>query len=176
VTGILKKKYLLPLDGLPPSLIVLDGATDVSAWRLLGDQRLGYDLTAPRPPSEAMATLAERLRQQGWKTEAEPAPPLFPADKWAETHKPGWNFGTSGGYAGHLEWRATWRNASGSTVRYILTYAGALPAGVKEDPERGVTTYYVQAELNPSGRGRVGVFPPSGTPSVRSVAPPSEHP
>jgi len=176
VTAMLEKKCLLPLDGLPPSLIVFDGAKDVGAWRLSGEQRLGYDLTAPRPPSEVMASLDARLTKQGWKTEAEPAPPYFPADKWAERHKPGWNFGTSGGFGGHLEWRATWRNEAGSTVRYMLTYPGVLPAGSKEDPEHAMTNYYIQAEFNPSGRARVVVFPPSGPPSIQRVPPPPERP
>jgi hypothetical protein len=172
VTAILEKKPLLPVDGLPPSLIVLDGAKDVGAWRLSGEQRLGYDLTAPRPPSDAMTGIAERLEKQGWQPIAEPAPPFFPEEKWAKTHKTGWNFGTSGGFGGHLEWRATWRNESGSTVRYMLTYAGALSAGTREDPEHGVTNYYIQAEFNPTGRAKVVVFPPSGTPSVRRAPSP----
>jgi len=176
VDANLRRRFLLRLEELPPSLIVLAGAKDVGAWRSMDEQRLGYDLTAPRPPSEAMKAISERLEKQGWKSIAEPPPPLFPAEKWEQTHKTGWNFGTSGGFGGHLEWRATWRNDAGSTVRYMLTYAGTLPAGIREDPEHGVTSYYVQAELNPSGQGRVVVFPPSGPPTIRSVPPPPNRP
>ena len=167
VSGTLSEKRLLPLKGLPPALIVLDGAKDVSAWRLMDEQRLGYDLSASRPPSAAMAALGERLEKQGWKSEMEPPPPYWPEGKWEKTHKPGWNFGSSGGYGGHLEWRSVWRNAAGATVRYIFTYAGVLPAGATEDPEHGVTNYYVEANYSASGKRKVIVFPPSGTPSVR---------
>jgi hypothetical protein len=167
VSGILTEKRLLPPETLPPALIMLEGAKDVSAWRLMDEQRLGYDLLAPRPPSEAMMALDKRLEKQGWKSEMEPPPPLWPENDWAKTHKPGWNFGRSRGYGGHLEWRSTWRNAAGSSVRYILTYAGVLPVGATVDVEHGITNYYVEATYSASGKTKVIVFPPSGTPSVR---------
>ena len=166
VSGTLSERYLLPLEVLPRALIVLDGAKDVSAWRFMDEQRLGYDLSASRPPSGAMAALGERLEKQGWRSEMEPPPPFWPEGKWKKTHKPGWNFG-SGGYSGHLEWRSTWHNAAGGSVRYIFTYAGVLPAGATEDPEHGVTNYYVEANYSASGKSKVFIFPPSGTPSVR---------
>lgn len=167
VIGILTEHHLLPLEALAPSLIVLDGAKDVGGWRSMDEQHLGYDLSAPRPPAQAMTLLDERLKKLGWKPEMEPPPPWTPPSDWAKTHKPGWNFGRSKGYGGYLEWRSTWHNAAGSSVRYIFTYAGVLPAGATEDPEHGVTNYYVEANYSASGKTKVFVFPPSGTPSVR---------
>lgn len=167
VDGTLSRNRLLTLEGLPEALIVLDGARDAIAWQFKDDQRLGYDLSAPRPPSEAMAALAQRLERQGWIPEAEQPPPWRSEGDWARTHKPGWNFGRSVGYGGHLEWRATWRNRAGSWLRYIFTYAGALPAGATEDPEHGVTNYYVEANYSPTGKPRFLFFPPSRRPPIK---------
>ena len=167
VDGTLYKNRLVTLEGLPEALIVLDGAKDVTAWQFKDDQRLGFDLAAPRPPSEAMAAVAKRLEKWGWKSEPEPPPPWRSEGDWAETHKPGWNFGRSGAYAGHMEWRSTWRNRSGSWIRYVFTYAGALPAGATEDPERGVTVYYVEANYSPTGKPNFPFFPPGKARSIK---------
>jgi hypothetical protein len=171
VNGSLSRSRLLPLEGLPQALIVLNGAKDISAWRFKDEQRLGYDFSAPRPPAEAMAALGERLEKLGWRSEMEPPPAWRPESDWATTHKPGWNFGTSRGYGGHLEWRSTWRNTGGSTIRYVFIYAGVLPAGATEDPEQGVTNYYVEVNYSPSGKMKALFFPPPGTPSVGTDEP-----
>ena len=167
VEGTLSRNRLLNLEGLPEALIVLDGGKDVVAWQLKDYQRIGYDLAAPRPPSEAMASLVKRLERQGWIPEAEQPPPWRPQGDWAETHKPGWNFGKSNGYAGHMEWRSTWRNRSGSWIRYVFTYAGALPPEATEDPEHGITIYYVEANYSPTGKPNFPFYPAWKPPPIK---------
>ncbi|HKF44092.1 MAG TPA: hypothetical protein VKG01_13390 [Thermoanaerobaculia bacterium] len=165
VEATLSRNLLLRLEGLPEALIVLDGAGDTTAWRFKDEQRLGYDLLAPRPPSEVMAALGERLEKLGWTSVSEPPPPWRPESDWAKSHKPGWNFGASRGSDSRLEWRSTWQNTAGGSVRYVFSYAAVLPAGATEDPEHGVTHYYVEANYHASGKPNfILLFPSARSP------------
>jgi hypothetical protein len=130
VNAFLMPNRLVPVQTLPSSLILLDGARDVRAWRdrsrwrgLEYEMNLRYTVAVRYPPSEVISNLSERLGQQGWVPWLRPiAPPPF---------KPGWNFRA---FIERLptqqlfRWEADWQNQAGDSLRYDLSYDSALSA------------------------------------------------
>ncbi len=127
VFAALTTKKLVPLDALPASLILPSGARNVYAWRDQGRLALTglrYTVSAPRPPSDLMATIEKRLAGLGWESVAVSTPPWLHPDPRTPTPKPGWEFQKSGPYP---RWRADWQDKSGGSLIYALSYDGAAP-------------------------------------------------
>ncbi len=129
VDALLRPNRLVPPEALPPSLIVLDGARNVSAWRdrsrfraLEYEIGVRYIVTATYPPSAVMSKLTERLSTQGWVSAREEfAPP---------TRSPGWNFQSQTRRLATEQlfaWEADWRNQAGDRLEYELSYYSGLP-------------------------------------------------
>lgn len=170
----LMKGRLVRVEDLPASLIVLDGARDVTASRERAFDQIVFDgsgnvrgsrdqekaafktkviytLAAPRPPSEVMSTLDGRLGKQGWVSDVEKRPAWISGEDWARSHKPGWNSGKAGGYGGSLEWRSNWRSPSGDTLVYVLYYDAALPPPAADASKPDSIDFLVEATLRPRG-------------------------
>ena len=134
VDALLMPKRLVPVEVLPASLILLDGARDVSTWRdqsrwrgLEYEMRVKYTVTATYPPSEVMSNLTERLEKQGWAP-FEDRPPWLPAHPSTLSRRPGWKAETRRLPTGQLfQWVAHWRNGRSEQVTYVLSYNSSLP-------------------------------------------------
>jgi hypothetical protein len=140
VGASLQPKRVVPESALAPSLIVLDGAGDFSAWRERSEWRglkyqiaVRYTLKAPYPPEEIMASLRQRVEKQGWtwteqKGFGAPGPPNNRAG-WPEekrTHGPETEF----------VWIARWSNRSREELTYTLTqFATPSPGKTASAPD-----------------------------------------
>jgi len=134
VQALLMPRRLVPVKALPASLILLDGARDVSTWRdqslwrfLEYEMGVKYTVTATYPPSEVMSNLTERLEKQGWAP-FEDRPPWLPAHPSTLSRTPGWKAETRRLATEQLfQWVAHWRNRMSEQVAYVLSYNSSLP-------------------------------------------------
>jgi hypothetical protein len=149
VEALLRSDRLVPPAALPPSLIVLDGARDVTAWRdrrrfQALEYRIGvrYVVTATYPPSAVMSNLTERLSTQGWV----PAREGFSRP----TRSPGWNFQSQANRLAAEQlfaWGAGWQNQAGDRLHYELSYYSGLPPSGAEASTPDNNDLYVEATL-----------------------------
>jgi TonB family protein len=171
VSVSLTPQKLVPVETLPASLIVLDGARDVRAWRDRTKLRLlehgtsvRYLMKAAYPPSGVMASLSERLGKQGWTSQARRVPNLPSA-----SYEIGWNADKRRlAHEQQFLWESRWENAAGDHLKYVLTQSGPLPPPGKEPSAPDDDRLVIEATLLSAGR-HAGVQP---RPSPAVAGPP----
>jgi hypothetical protein len=189
VYAALTRGKLVPVESLPPALVIVKEARVATAWVDHGGSfdSLGvrYSVRAPYPATEVLADVSERLRALGWESTPTEGP-----DSGTPAESPGWRTGPDDygrPTAEVFRWRGQWRNKAGDKALYTLTYESGLSAPGSRAAEPDNAELHVEAiqrsklpssatQTAPADKPRESRFytSPSGSFRVRIPSTPGE--